>query len=61
MLMFCSLYAFDSFPDSSTYPFQPFFLLECMYFFTLFDQVTYFRYLVGKSTPFFIILESLVP
>jgi len=31
-----------------------------MYFFTLLDQVTYFRYIVGKSTPFSIILESLV-
>ena len=60
MLMFCSLYGFDPFPDSSTYLFQLFFLLESVYFFTLFNQVTYLRYIVGKSTPCFIILGSLV-
>ena len=56
--MFCSLYVFDPFLDSN-FPFQPFFLLESMYFFELFDQVPYFIFIVGKSTPFSIILESL--
>ena len=60
MLMFCSLYVFDPFQDSSTLPFQPFFLLGSMYFFMLFDQVTYLAYTVGKSTPFSIISESLI-
>jgi hypothetical protein len=41
-------------------PFNHCFLLGSVYFFTLFDQVTYFTYIVGKSTPFSIILESLV-
>ena len=58
--MFCSLYVFESFPDSSTFPSEPFFLLECMYLFTLFDQITYFGYIVGKSIPFLIVLEFLV-
>jgi hypothetical protein len=58
--MFCSLYVFDPFPDSNTFPFQPFFFLACMSFFALFDQTTYFRYIVGKSTSFSIILESFV-
>ena len=60
MLMFCSLYVFDPSLDSITLPLQPFFSLACMYFFKLFDHVTYFRYIVGKSNPFCIILESLV-
>ena len=60
MLIFCSLYVFHSFPDSKTFPFQPFFLLGSMYLFTLFDLVTYLIYIVGKSTPFSILLESLV-
>ena len=59
MLIFCSLYVFDQFPDSSTFPFQPLFLLACTYFFALFDWITYFRYKVGKSTPCYII-ESFV-
>ena len=57
MLMFCSLYVFGPF---TAFPFQPFFFLESMYFFALFDQITYFRCIVGKSAPFSIILESLV-
>ena len=56
--MFCSLYVFDPFQDS-TFPFQPFILLESMYFSELFDQVTYIIFIVGKSTPFSILLESL--
>ena len=60
MLMFCSLYVFDPFSDSSTYPFQLFTWLESMYFFILFDQVTYFEYIVGKSILFSIILECSV-
>ena len=60
MLMFCSLYVFDPFSYYSIIPFQPFSLLGCMYFFALFDQITYFWYIVGKSTPFSIILEFLV-
>ena len=59
-LTFCSLYVFDPYPNCSTFPFHPFFLSRNMYFFTLFDQVTHFRYIVGKSTPFSIILGSLV-
>ena len=55
MLMFCSLYVFNPFPDSRTFPFQPFFLLECKYVFALCDLITYFRCIVGKSTPFSII------
>jgi hypothetical protein len=39
---------------------SPFFFLGCMSFFALFDQITYFRYIVGKSTPFSTILESFV-
>jgi hypothetical protein len=60
MLMFCSLYVFGLFIDSGTFPFQPFFLLGCLYLFVSFHQITYFRFIVGKSTPFSIILESLV-
>ena len=58
MLMFCSLYVFDQFQDASTFSFQPLFLLGCMFFFALFDQTIYFNYIVGKSTPFSIILNS---
>ena len=59
MLIFCSLYVFDSFPDSTT-SFQLLFFLGSMYFFPSFDQVTYFINIVGKSIPFSIILEYLV-
>ena len=60
ILIFFSLYVFNPFPDPSTYPFQPFFFLEGMYSFCAsFYQVTYFRYIVGKSTPFSIIFQSL--
>ena len=60
MLICCSLYVSDPFPDSSTFPIQWFFLLGGIYILKLFDQVTYFRYIVGKSIPLYIILESLV-
>ena len=59
MLMFCSLYVIDLFPDSSFFPIHQIFLLGCMYFFILFDPVTYLRHIVGKSTPFSVLLESL--
>ena len=60
MLIFCSLYVFNLFTDSRIVSLQPFSLLESVYFFTLSDKVTYLIYIVGKSTPFSIILESLV-
>ena len=60
MLMFCSLYVFDPFPDSKPFPFKTFFCLGCMYFFALFNQIAYIRYLVGKSAPFSISQNLLV-
>ena len=60
MLMFCSLYVFDPFPDSNPFPFETFFCLGCMYFFALFNQITYIKYLVGMSTPFSIPQKNLV-
>ena len=60
MLMFCSLYVFDLFPDSNAFPFKTFFCLGCMYFFALLNQITYTRYLVGKSAPFSISQNALV-
>ena len=55
--MFCSLYVFDPFP---AFPFQTFFLLGSVFLFALFDQITYFKYIVGKSTPLSVISESLM-
>ena len=56
MLMFCSLYVFDSCLDSSTYPFIHSFFRKYTFLY-IFDQLTYFRYLVGKSTPFSVIFR----
>jgi len=56
--MFCSLYVFHPFPDSTFH--HSFCQKVCISSYYLFDQVTYFRYIVGKSTPFSITLEPLV-